>query len=61
MQCFPVYLLYRIHEKFNDAFNFLLTSCLVCVQIIEPDTVVMIFKGLMGKKMLALRLRTPAT
>ena len=26
MQCFPVYLLYRIHEKFNDAFNFLLTS-----------------------------------
>ena len=33
MQCFPVYLLYRIHEKFNDAFNFVLTSCLVCVQI----------------------------
>ena len=61
MQCFPVYLLYRIHEKFNDAFNFLLTSCLVCVQIIEPDTVVMIFEGLMGKKMLALRLRTPAS
>ena len=27
----------------------------------EPDTVVMIFKGLMGKKMLALRLRTSMT
>ena len=62
MQCFPVYLYCTVFvKKINDAFNFLLTSCLVCVQIIEPDTVVMIFEGLMGKKMLALRLRTPAT
>ena len=33
MQCFPVYLLYRIHKKFNDAFKFVLTSRLACVPI----------------------------
>ena len=30
---FPVSLLYRTLEKFNDAFNFLLTSRLACVSI----------------------------
>ena len=43
---FPVSLLYRTLEKFNDAFNFLLTSRLACVPIDHycfSDVVVVVF------------------